>query len=376
MAIVIRPFQEEHQSAVKSFNHRLRTATGDPNLVFYERANPSWLPKIESSALYNQYFLALEDGEVRGAYALKYENFFLAGQCEYTVACYHHPLSEGIVDRKYSTVGSLLLRDALWREPTLYALGMGGFSRPLPQMLRAMGWTLRLVPFHFRVVHPDRFLREMTALRELPWRRWLMDAGAFTGLGSAALLAAQNLKGIRSTRFAAFESAEIDEFGDWADVLWNDAKDSYRLASVRDRKTLARLYPAEHHPVEHRHLTKLLVSQGGQLVGWAVVGERRKDSKFGALRVGSIVDCWAHPDNAGMVIAAATRKLEQQGMDLIVSNQSHVRWAAALAGCGFFQAESNFIFAASKKHAGLLQNNDWSEFHLTRANGDGLPQNF
>jgi hypothetical protein len=62
-------------------------------------------------------------------------------------------------------------------------------------------------------------------------------------------------------------------------------------------------------------------------------------------------------------------------MDLILSNQSHSQWGHALHRCGFFQAQSNFVFAASKRHSALLQGTP-ADFHLTRANGDGLPRNF
>lgn len=73
---------------------------------------------------------------------------------------------------------------------------------------------------------------------------------------------------------------------------------------------------------------------------------------------------------------ASTLKLEQAGMDLIVSNQNHKQWCLALEQCGFFRAESNFVFATSKKHSALLQLSEFSDFHLNRANGDGLPRNF
>lgn len=368
MPIVIQPYREEHQDAVKAFNQRLRAATTNPNFVFPERSQPAWLPRIEGSPLYNQHFVALEDEVVRGAYALKYERFHSAKHGEYSVACYHHPLSEGVFDRSYTAVGSLLLRDAVWREPTLYALGMGGMDRPLAKMLKGMGWNLQLIPFYFRVVHPHRFLRQMNALRQSTWRRWLMEIGAFSGLGWTAITAAQSAKQLRG-RVGSFEAVAVDEFPAWTDSLWLDAKGTYSMASVRDRETISRLYP----PSE-KHLTKLCVSQDGKFVGWGVVGERRKDEKYGSLRVGSIVDCWALPENAAPVMLAATRTLERQGMDLILSNQSHSQWGHALQRCGFFQAQSNFVFAASKRHS-LLQGAP-ADFHLTRANGDGLPRNF
>ena len=369
MPISIQPYREEHLKAVKAFNLRLRAGTTDPNLVFYERAQPEWLPPFDGSPLYNQYFVALESEEVRGAYALKCERFFLAEHGEYAVACYHHPLSEGIVNRKYSAVGSLLLRDALGREPMLYALGMGGLDGPLAKMLKVMGWSLQLVPFFFRVVHPYRFFRQMNALRRASWRRALMDLAAFSGTGWLAINAAQSAKRL-GRPIGPFDAVEVDEFPSRTDDLWLEAKDAYRLTSVRDHQTIARLYPAG-----DKHLTKLCVSRQGRVIGWAVVGERRKDAKFGSLRVGSIVDCWAHPVNAAAVVLAATQALERHGMDLVVSNQAHKAWCQALAGCGFFQAESNFLFATSKKLSALLSGN-LSDFHLNRANGDGLPRNF
>jgi hypothetical protein len=369
MPIEIQPYREEHQDAVKAFNQRLRAGTSDPNLVFYEHAIPAWLPPIDGSPLYNQYFLALEDGAVRGAYGLQYERFCLAGQRGYTVACLHHPLSEGIVNRRYASVGSLLLRDAERREPMLYALGMGGLDRPLAKILKVMGWNLQLVPFYFRVLRPHRFLRQMNVLRESRWRRWLMDLGAFSGAGWLALTALQSAQR-HFGGISAFEATQVEQFPAWTDNLWLETKNEYALASVRDLQTLSRLYPSS-----EPHLAKLCVSRHGKPIGWAVVGERRKDSKFGSLRVGSIIDCWAHPKNAAPVMLAATQTLEGQGIDLIVSNQSHKLWGTALKRCGFLQAESNFVFATSKKHSALLQST-FADWHITRANGDGLPRNY
>jgi hypothetical protein len=54
-----------------------------------------------------------------------------------------------------------------------------------------------------------------------------------------------------------------------------------------------------------------------------VLGERRKDRKFGEMRVGSMVDCWTSSENAVPVVRAAARAREKRGVDLIVSNQAH-----------------------------------------------------
>jgi hypothetical protein len=66
--------------------------------------------------------------------------------------------------------------------------------------------------------------------------------------------------------------------------------------------------------------------------------------------------------------------LESQDIDLIVSNQSHSTWCEALEKCGFLKAQSNFVFAMSPSLVSLLP--AAKEFHITRANGDGLPYNF
>jgi hypothetical protein len=65
-------------------------------------------------------------------------------------------------------------------------------------------------------------------------------------------------------------------------------------------------------------------------------------------------------------------------MDLILSNQSHAAWCRAFEHAGFLKAQSNFIFAASKKLSELLQpfEETRTRMHFTRADGDGLPRNF
>jgi hypothetical protein len=372
MPIVIQPYRQEHEAAVQDFNQRLQAA-GDPYLVFYKSSQPKWLPRSGDSPLYNEYFVALDGSVVRGAYALKHERVFVPGRGTVNIACYHHPLSEGIVDRSYATVGGLMVRDALVRQPLLYALGMGGADRPLARMLKALGWSLIAVPFLFKIVHPGRFLKEMNALRTSPAKRFLMDLSTATGAGWLAIRTAQSLLRLRSHGSDSITADRVDEFLNWADPLWIEAREQYRLAAVRDCEALRRLYPSD-----DKHFTRLRIRKGATDLGWAVVGERRKDQKYGSMRVGSILDCWTRAENAVAIVGAATAELESANMDLIVSNQAHAAWSRALAQSGFFKGPSNFIFAASRKYVELLQ--PWQEniaaFHITRADGDGLPRNF
>ncbi len=372
MAISIQPYRQEHEEAVAEFNRRLQRSSDDPDLVFSKTAIPRWLPPANDNSVWNEFFVALEGSTVRGAYGLKQEMVFVRGKGMHRVACYHHPLSEGIVDRAYASIGVLLARDALARQPFLYALGMGGYERPLPKMLTVLGFSLTPIPFYFRVVHPAKFLREMQALRQMQWRAVLMNIAAATGTGWLAIKSAQAVAMLRS-RPVNFVVEEAAEFSEWTDDLWNQARDTVSFAAVRDTNTLRLLHPA--HVTSTR---RLRISRNGAAIGWAIVGERRKDPKFGQMRVGSIVDCWASQENAAAVVQAATQALEKDGVDLIVSNQSHHVWCRAFERVGFLKGPSTFIFAASRNLTELLQpvEQNRSSFHITRADGDGLPANF
>lgn len=372
MAIVIEPYRPEHEQAVQEFNRRLQQSSGDPDLVFSQRSVPRWLPPANDNPVWNEFFVAVEGSTVRGAYGLKQEMVFVRGKGLHRIACYHHPLSEGIIDRKYASVGVLLARDAIARQPFLYALGMGGSDRPISKMLKMLGFSLTPIPFYFRVVHPYKFLLEMQALRQARGRAILMNIAAVTGAGWLAIKAAQAASMLRG-RAGDFIVEEIPEFSDWADELWTQVSSAVSMATARDAKTLRLLYRADVTSIK-----RLRISRNGAAVGWAIVGERRKDPRYGQMRVGSIVDCWAAPENASAVIRAAIQALEREGVDLIVSNQSHHVWCRAFETGGFLKGPSTFVFAASKKLTELLQPLEENRplLHTTRADGDGLPANF
>lgn len=374
MPIVIQPYHEVHEAAVRDFNQRLIAAGADPNLVFFTSAQPRWLARSGASKLFQEYFVALDNtGIVRGGYALKYQDFCFADGATRRVGYYHHPISEGIINNTYAALGAMLLKDAMNRSSLLYCLGMGGYDRPLPKMLVRLGWAHCAVPFYFRIVQPGRFLREMQTLRTSTARKWLLDVAAFTGAGWVGLKALQAVQKFRAPRAAAYEAETVAEFSGWADELWERNRKNCSLVAVRDAATLRTLYPSS-----QAHLTRLRVRRGGEDIGWAVVGERLQSSKYGKMRVGSIVDCWAEPQDTASVIHAATEALTGSNMDLILSNQSHLDWAKAFKEAGFWSSESNFIFAGGKGLASLLQpfSETQARMHFTRADGDGLPRNY
>jgi len=373
MALSIVPYSPDHTQAVKDFNQRLRAGGADQDLVFYEDCTPKFLPKRNGASVYNEFFIAEEGGVVRAGYALKHQQFFFDDGEVRSVGYYHHPLSEGVISKAYSTSGVLLLRDALARQPLLYCLGMEGYDRPLPKMLKLLGWSDCLAPFYFRVAHPAAFLRQVQAARQGRWKPFFMDLAAWSGAGWLAFKGAQRWRQRSTAGTRRYVVDEVTEFGEWADPLWQHARAGHSMTAVRDRETLRALYPAT-----QTHLTRIRLVSGGKAIGWAVVGERRKNPKFGNLRVGSIIDCFAAPEDAAAVVRAAATALDRRGMDLITSNQSHEAWRRAFLDSGFFEGPSTFIFAASPKLSQLLSPFDRKKYrlHFTRADGDGLPRNY
>jgi hypothetical protein len=355
MSIRIVPYTAEHVAAVREFNRRLIRDAPMEDLQFPESPDPGWLPGMELFVALEDG--AIEDGAVRGGYILRRQQFSISGETV-AVAHYRLPLSEGVVNRAYATLGLRLVRDALAREPLLYALGMGGWAHPLPQMLKRLGWRMCAVPFHFKVVHPFRFLREISALRTTPLRRLILDAAAYSGAGWLGLKMMGHARRTPKVRCDTPAS-----FTGWAEEVFEQSRADYTVLAGRDARTLDQLYPAG----DSRFLR---VRAAG---GWAVLLDTAMEGhkQFGNIRVGTIVDCLAPIDDAATVIRAATRTLEERGVDLIVSNQLHAAWRGALDGAGFRRGPSNFLFAASPALAALMPEAEDGEFHINRGDGDG-----
>lgn len=368
MELEIRPFLPEDQPRVAALNERLRA--GNAGYRFPTSPVPAWLPPAPGRRLYQEHFLAVDAaGEVRGGYILKHQEFLVAGQVR-SLADYQLPLSEGIIDTRFNFVGLRLLTNALGRQRLLFVLGVGASDEPLIRMLAAMRWRVATVPFFFRVVRPYRFLRNISYLRRRTGLRVACDMAAFTGLGWLALKAAGGLLAGRLPRDPDVAWSEVASFASWADDIWEAAQPAYHLIAVRNREVLQILYPRQ-----SARFIRLLVARQGRPVGWAVLlaTPMTGHKYFGNMKVGTLVDCLALPGEEPAVVAAATEALHQRSVDLMVSNQAHETWQAALKRCGWLAGPSNFLFAASPDLARLLE--PWQagvmRFHLNRGDGDG-----
>jgi len=361
----IKAYTHDLEPMVKAFNLRLRKG-GEQYWSFPECHVPRF-PKLPDKNPYQEFFLALDRGEVRGGYLLTHSRFAIRGEPTWIACGPQLNLSEGIVNRLYVITGALNVRDALKRQPLLYGLGIGGFQEPQAKLLAAMRWPLSIVPFYFKVLNTSRFFANIAYLRRRPGARLALDVAQWTGLGWAALRLAHFRPG-RANGSASMEP--ISDFELWADQLWNKCKNSYSLVAVRDSATLNSLYPAS-----NPRFLRLRISRPGKLLGWAVVLDTQMSGhkQFGNMRVGSIVDCLAEPEDAAAVVDHSSWFLEGRGVDLIVSNQVSTAWGRAFLGAGFVQGPSNFILGLSPMLAARLEPLELSRknIHMNRGDGDG-----
>ncbi len=372
MAIRIVRYAEEHVAEVVRFNGRLR-AGGEP-AQFPVSPIPAWLPRVPGRTLYQEHFLAVDqDGAVHGAYTLKHQDFQI-GRAVVSVGDLELPISEGPVNRAYASLAAMLLLDAHRKSPLIYGLGMGGRETAVARFFAAAGWTMHVVPFFFKVVHPMAFLRKLPMLRSSPAKRLLATLAAYSGLGWLGIKAIQWARSRRTpsrhTGKAALAVEPAQEFGPWADGLWAACRGDYGMIAVRNAEVLRILYPKE-----DKRFLRLLVCDAGEPIGWVVALDTRMSGhrQFGSLRVGSLVDGLARAADVAKVVALCTASLQRRGVDLIVSNQSHAAWCAALDAAGYLRGPSNFVFTASKDLAKRLDSSGvhLDGIHITRGDGDG-----
>jgi len=372
VAIRIVPFTVEYEPAVERFNQRLESA--GIHYRFPRVSIPVRFPPAPQTAgyhagerLWHDLYVALdEQDEVRGGFLLQYQDFIVNGEL-LSISNYQIPLSEGTFDKRYGYVGLALIKRAMEIQQYLFGLGIGGYEEGSAKLMKALRWKLTSVPFYFKVVRPACFLRNISFLRRTAGKRLLLDVAALSGAGWVGIKAVNLL---RSHYDKGVTIQSVDDFDERVNDLWDAGKGDYPVVAVRDLSLLRRMYPAE-----ESRFHRLYCYRGNELLGWVVCLDTKfTDHKhFGAMRLGSIVDCFARLDSADAVIAGATRFLEQRGVDLIVTNQANSRWGKALRCVGFFSGPSNFLFTASPALASKLGDFEpvVTRSHLNRGDADG-----
>jgi hypothetical protein len=355
------------QREVKAFAERLR-AGGEPHYDLQEKWAPELLQtsRARAAGISHEPILFVQDGEVRGGYSLKHQSFLINGTIHEMACGPQLPVSEGLVNPKYASVGLRLIKDAMEYHPLLYGLGMGGREQLFVKVLQGFGWSMIAVPFYFKVLNASNFFENIRHLRSRPAGALAADLLRRSGIGWLGTRLAQ----MRPPRLgSSVEVYPVDEFGSWADELWERSLGGYSLIAVRNRQTLSALFPSG------TRLISLRVARGGRTIGWVALLDTQMSGHehFGNMRVGSVIDCLAEPEDSTAVVAAATRFLEQRKPDLIVTNQSHTEWGRAFVRNGYLPGPSNFMLGLSPLLQQQLQPFEQcrSQIHMTRGDGEG-----
>lgn len=372
MAIKIVPHAEDKRDLVEVFNRRMREA-GSP-WGFYVDPVPQWIPKrADNQPAWRELYLALEDdANVVGGFALKPQEWLVRGR-RYTITDWQGPFSLGAVDKRYAALGLRMIRDMVKRQPLLYSWGHGGNEEPMVQMLKKLGWLMHETPFLLRVVRPFNFLRKNGYLRRYPGAAAVSDVLAWTGAGPALLHGLHIAMRVRSTKRFASSAEVVSTFGPWADEVWDRSKGRYDAIAVRDSSSLNTVVPRDHATEEWPPPTRLRIKERGQLIGWAVVLEKRlsRDVRFGDMRVGMIADYFGLPEDAGAIVHAAFDHLRDSGVDIVIANQAHPAWVTGFIDSGFVTIEGRRLFCASPELEKILEPFEQTRRGLFISNMDG-----
>lgn len=369
MSLKILLYSKENENEVVAFNRRLKD--GNASFSFPEIYKSNRWPRIDDGRkIYEDYYLVIEnDVTVRGGYILKSQEFILNDN-EVTIGNIQLPLSEGAVNKAFNIIGIKIVKDALEKQPLLYALGMGGSDKQFPRLLQSLGWSLDEIPFYFKIIHPKIFFRNIKIIRKTTIRKILFDIIAYSGLGWIGFKCFDIFKKRGKIYGKNTFYEEVHSFGEWADELWQKVKDNFIFCSVRDKQTLNILYPND-----NSKFIRLRVTIENKIEGWLLllVTSMSNHQYFGDMRVGSIIDCLATVGKATEIMAAAEKYLRQKNVDLIISNQAYFAYEAAFIKNGYLRGPSNFIFATSRKLTESLNliESPLNKMHINRGDGDG-----
>jgi hypothetical protein len=366
--VEIVSYSSEHREAVERMNSKLSAAGSE----WHFPTGTERPPAAEQLPVWTESFVAVEDGDVYGGYILKHQQFFAAGR-PLAIGNLQLPLSMGHIDSSYSNVSAALLFDVLRRTPCAYAIGLGAPETDFARLLGAAGWKHMTVPFYFKVKAATRFARNIRLPPDKAnVQRALRALGSLrlAGLALRARTAVTSRPSRRSVTASYDGVRELDRFDAGADQLFEAHAASYSLVGDRRAAALNCVYPED----EARYI-RIAVERRGNPVGWAVLLDTamQDDKYFGDLRLGSLVDCFAAPEDVVAVVTAADRFLTERGVDLVVSNQLHSAWCGGLEAAGYQSGPSNLFFYYSRDLAAELSAiPGWARTaHMNRGDGEG-----
>lgn len=361
MKISIVPFTSELEAAAARFNARMHDARAPTAFLLPERSHAT---TRHGEVTVTHYVACDEQGDVRGGMLCHEYPAHVAGRTA-RVLNISAPLSEGIIDPAYTWVGSLLIKHALRENPLAFVVGMGGPDKPLPRLLRAMRWTVSVVPFYFRMLNAGRCAQELAPFRASRGRRFAASIAATTGIAAIGALALH-----RASREAANAAREftVDAITEWDTVAepWNAFVPRTTFAVERTPGVLPFFYPLNRSGFQVWAMKRSTVP-----VGWFGLAITRMSANpyFGDLTVAVLTDCVGTTEAVQAGPMLAIERAKAAGAELLITNQQHQELQTGCVRAGWRAAPSNYLLATSPTLSTQLRS---ETTYLTRRDGDGL----
>jgi|TARA_Y100000780_G_scaffold78227_1_gene70800 hypothetical protein len=366
MAYLIRESNQNDNNIIHDFNKELESHGFNFSLPVPISKNLN----TNNFILKNSFILIENKIAVRAGYTLKCQ-WFKVNDTLLRIGYYYQPVSAGLFNKKYNICGVMLLNDAQKKYPNLFSLGMGGYSEPLPKLLKSLNWKLQKVPFFFKVFNPNSFLKNMRYFKNTKLESFFIMLMMYSGLGwlfIKFIFQVSSLFNFRLKKEHHLTVKEIEIFDQDLDLVWENSKQYNSFAAVRNCEYLKILY-------SDKRFIKLKFVDNNKIVGWSIsLCTKLDDHKyFGHMRLGSIVDCLSLKGYEKSIVCLTAKLLKYKEADLIVSNQSHIFWKNAFKINSFINGPSNYIFALSKILSDKLMDDKKLKdyIHLTRGDGDG-----
>jgi hypothetical protein len=371
----IRFAADDDISAVARFNQRLREGgrgeeqiTLHPSLSGEARYRPAGFP------VYRRMMIAEDGREMRAAVQLYHNNIFIHGK-KRDFCWLDMPISEGIIDRRYSLAIVQLLKAVSRYEPFLMSTGAGPEDKDSFRLLTKFDWRHHAVPFFFYPVKVTKVLLGLSYFKKHAKLRYGALLGAYSGLG-AGLSGSLALRRRIDAVFSGYERSVEKTFGAWADRIFEDCLPGYGVAMRSDATTLNILYPPDKPGLTRLRVCRKGAKRGaGQDTGWVLVARKQMKNNryFGDLKVGTLVDGFGRAADAPALVAAGIDHLAESEVDIIVANFSHAMWIEACRRSGMIAGPDNYYHFVSPGGSPLFEDAcPPREIHVARGHSDGM----
>src|SRR5262245_40913943 len=236
----IRFADECDLAAVARLNSRLK-ARGREDEMPLDPALPGETQyRPEGFPIYRRMIIAEDGQEVRAAMMLCHHNVFIHG--ERRDFCWTKmPLSEGIIDLKYSLAIIQLMKKALDYQPFLMGLGAGTPESDGYRFFTKLRWKHQSVPFFFYPVRVNKVLRGMKYLKGNGKLRFGALLCSYSGVG-LCLSGLLSLRHKIFTNLSGYEVSVVEGFCNWTDRIFADSVSEYAAAIRSDATSLNIVY--------------------------------------------------------------------------------------------------------------------------------------